>query len=71
MSHPMKDELELATARVFEESMPEFAKAVRHLKAMGAAKSDVVRRVTKRASSSQFIRCGLLILVDKIWSEEA
>lgn len=64
------DPLELAAADVFERENPEFARLVRQAKAMGAPKSELVRRVTQQAAGSQFVRCGLLILVDRIWNED-
>lgn len=62
--------IESEIADVFTAELPGFTDLVRKFKAAGAPKSEVVRRVTVATNGKPFMRSGLLIAIDKIWSEE-
>lgn len=58
-----------AVAGVFINHSPGLADAIRRLRDAGQPKSAVVAVVTRKTAHSQFMRAGLLTMVDAIWQE--
>ncbi|MDE2102432.1 MAG: hypothetical protein KGL39_34620 [Patescibacteria group bacterium] len=63
------DFLQTAVANVFIDRQPELADLIRKLRAAGEPKSAVVTLVKRRTAHSQFMRNGLLTMVDELWKE--
>lgn len=62
-------DLEKEIAVIYAEAHPGFVNSVRRLKAAGAPKSDVVRRVTLGTRANPGTRAGLLITLDEVWKD--
>lgn len=61
--------IEMRIAERLEFIHPEFAEELRELKCEGAEKSEIIARITRHATD-RGLRAAMLILLDKIWSEE-